>query len=166
MEKDKVLLTGVTGYLGSHVGQQFLKNCPNFTLKCSMRNVKKAEVFRDTFGEEAYNSIEWVQADLDNPEQIMKAVEGCKYVIHVASPIPGANAPKNNDFMIKVAEDGMKYVLDACEHHKVEKLIVTGSVACVSGAAWGGNANPNYSEKDFAIEHKQPWDGYIASKIM
>jgi nucleoside-diphosphate-sugar epimerase len=88
--------------LGSHVGQQLLRDCPEFNLRCSVRNQKKADVLKKTFNE-YFEKISWVNADLNNAEDISKSVEGCKYVVHVASPIPGANAPSTNDFMIKVA---------------------------------------------------------------
>jgi dihydroflavonol-4-reductase len=60
----------------------------------------------------------------------------------------------------------MLNMLNACKQHKVEKLIVTASVATMVGSAWRGTKDPIYDENDFAIDHKQYWDGYIESKIM
>ena len=99
---NKVLLTGVTGFLGSHVCKQLLQKT-NFAIRCSVRSQAKADVLKRTFKED-YERIEWVDADLTNQSEIDDAVEGCSKVVHVASPSPGVDTKvKNNDFMIKVA---------------------------------------------------------------
>lgn len=161
MLKDTVLITGVTGFLGSHVCQQVLKDCPDLKIRCSQRSNAKAEVLKKTFHDD-FERIEWVEADLTNQQQINEAVKGCQYVIHCASPIPGVGTGSNNDYMIKVAQEGMFTMLQACKEHKVKKLIVTASVATMSGSAWKGNENPIYDEADFAIDHPMAVvDGYV-----
>lgn len=52
-----------------------------------------------------YDQVEFVAADLTDPESIDKAIEGCEYVVHTASPFP-ANVPKNEDDVIKPAVEG------------------------------------------------------------
>lgn len=124
------------------------------------------EVFKDTFGAD-FDKIEWVEADLTNAEQLEEAVKGCQYVLHVASPIPGVNTGSNNDYMIKVAQDGMVTMLNACQAQKVTKLVVTASVATMLGSVWKGKENPHYDENDYAFDHPQKVvDGYVMSKIM
>ena len=59
-----------------------------------------------------------------------KAIEGCDYVIHTASPFP-SQQPKNENDLIRPAVEGTKAVLDACKKHAVKKLVVTSSVAAI-----------------------------------
>ena len=89
--KEIILITGITGYIGAWVGKVFADHAlPDYRIRASIRTIKKTEVLKKEYGEEAFNQIEFVEADLNNKESLFKAVEGVKYIIHVASPIPGA----------------------------------------------------------------------------
>jgi nucleoside-diphosphate-sugar epimerase len=55
----------------------------------SLDNKNKLEPLKKAFGEDKFNKIEFVEADLSNKDQLVKAIEGCHYIIHVANPIPG-----------------------------------------------------------------------------
>lgn len=91
--REIILITGITGYIGSHVGQTFLEQCvPEFSIRASVRslaNKKKLEPLEKEFGDK-FSHIEWVEAELTNKLQLAKAVQGVAYIIHVASPVPGA----------------------------------------------------------------------------
>ena len=50
-------------------------------------NEKKINPIKAMCGE-LFANVELVNADLLNAESIMKAVEGCDYVVHTASPFP------------------------------------------------------------------------------
>lgn len=52
------------------------------------------------------HTLELVEADLTNPSSWPKAVEGCTYVIHTASPVPNY-VPKDENEIIKPAVDGV-----------------------------------------------------------
>ena len=68
---------------------------------------------KDQF-KDSLNWIEFVEADLLDKESLNKAVKGCDYVIHVASPFV-ISAPKDENDLIRPAVDGTKAVLEACE---------------------------------------------------
>jgi dihydroflavonol-4-reductase len=91
--KEVVLITGITGYLGSHVGKVMIdKAGDKYQIRASVRslaNKNKLEPLKKAFGEDNFNNIEFVEADLSNGEQLVKAIEGCSYIIHVANPVPG-----------------------------------------------------------------------------
>jgi len=60
-QRNKLLITGLTGYLGSWVGKYALEQCSNeFDIRASCRSLKKAEAFKECYGEELYNKVEWV----------------------------------------------------------------------------------------------------------
>ena len=93
--KDIVLLTGITGYTGSHVGYTLLKyfKDKNFHLRASVRSLKalnKLEPLRLAYGDEFFNQIEFVEADLANDESMKAAIKAFRYIIHIASPVPSA----------------------------------------------------------------------------
>ncbi len=101
--KPLVLITGVTGFLGSHVCMEFLRS-GNFRVRGSVRDLpSKTELLQNTFGE-YYTKIEFVEMNLQNESQIKKAVEGCNYVVHVASPTPkNIKQPKDEKELIDPA---------------------------------------------------------------
>jgi dihydroflavonol-4-reductase len=53
-----------------------------------------------------------VNADLTNPESLNKAIEGCDFVVHTASPFPPA-VPRHEDDIIKPAVEGTLAVMKA-----------------------------------------------------
>jgi nucleoside-diphosphate-sugar epimerase len=76
-----------------------------------------------------FDKIELVNADMMDKDSIKAAVEGCEYIVHVASPIP-IEQPEDEDDVIKPAVEGTLSMLKACVGSNVKKIILTGS--CVS----------------------------------
>lgn len=73
----KVLITGITGYLGSHVTLQALRS-GKYRVRGSIRNKddpKKIEFLKGMFKEELEN-IELVSVDLMDANSLKEAVKG------------------------------------------------------------------------------------------
>ena len=88
--KPKVLITGITGYIGSQVTLYFLKD-GGYQVRGTVRdpsNAEKLAPLKKAFGEELFSKIELVKADLLDAESLENAVAGCDYVVHTASPLP------------------------------------------------------------------------------
>jgi uncharacterized protein YbjT (DUF2867 family) len=76
-EKPKLLITGISGYLGAHVTMSALKSS-KYQIRGSVRNKddpKKQKLLSDAFGDK-FDNIELVNADLLNEESIRSAVKG------------------------------------------------------------------------------------------
>lgn len=72
-----VLVTGISGYVGSHVALKALQS-GKYRVRGTVRNKddpKKAELLSDMFGEH-FAKIELVNADLLKPETIREAIKG------------------------------------------------------------------------------------------
>jgi len=64
---------------------------------------------------------------------LCRAVDGCEYVIHTASPFPPKN-PRNPDEVIKPAVEGTMLVLKTCRDVKtVKRVVLTSSIASIIG---------------------------------
>ena len=112
--KQKVLITGVSGYIGSQVCLSFLKD-GTYSVRGSVRdpsNFEKLAPLRKAAGEELFAGLELASVDLMDPESIDKAVAGCNYVVHTASPIP-FKQPDDENELIKPAVEGTLSVLRA-----------------------------------------------------
>jgi dihydroflavonol-4-reductase len=74
------------------------------------------------------------------------AVDGCDYVLHVASPFI-LEVPNDEDVLIRPAVDGTLRVLNACFKANVKKVVLTSSVAAV---AYGHGREKIFDESDWS----------------
>ncbi len=75
---ETVLITGITGYVGSHLGKQLLKGYSDkFKLRVVVRNVKKLEPLKKAYGDDLFAKLDVRVADLLNKEALAASVEGC-----------------------------------------------------------------------------------------
>ena len=89
------------------------------------------EPLRKAYGEELFNQLELVEADLLDEQSLFRAIEGAKYVVHTASPFP-LKAPKDENTLIKPAVEGTLAAMKACHKNKVERIVITSSVASIA----------------------------------
>ena len=133
--KPLVLITGVSGFIGSQVLNEFLcfEGKDKYRIRCTVRdknNAEKMKPLRDYFGEKL-NEVEWFDVNLMNESQIKDAVKGCDYVVHTASPVTLEN-PRNHDDLIIPAVNGVTFVMRAAQANNVKRVVITSSVAAVS----------------------------------
>ncbi len=74
----KALITGATGFLGSHIAEALLKK--NFSVKCLVRNPKKLKWLEGL-------SVEIVCGDCSDKKSLESSVEDVDYVFHSAGLI-------------------------------------------------------------------------------
>lgn len=89
-----VLVTGGSGFVGSHVTLQLL--AAGHTVRTTVRSLKREDGVRAMLrnaGCDAGPRLAFFAADLVSDVGWTEAVTGCDYVLHVASPIPAA-APR------------------------------------------------------------------------
>lgn len=102
-----------------------------------------------------------MEADLTDKDSLIRAIQGCSYIVHVASPIAGAGKISKT-VLTDTAKFGMKVILEAAVINKVKRIVVTLSANTMIGSCW--KADNIYSEQDFApIE--QCIDPYTIGKI-
>ncbi|XP_071496388.1 uncharacterized protein [Diadema antillarum] len=130
---EKVLVTGASGYIASHIVQQLLE--AGYKVRGTVRslsNAAKVEPLRKLCPN-ASSDLELIEADLTKDEGWKEAVAGCVYVMHTASPFPFAN-PKDENEIIKPAVEGTTRVLQACvDQGGVKRVVLTSSVVAVTG---------------------------------
>ncbi|KAJ1543358.1 hypothetical protein HK096_008551 [Nowakowskiella sp. JEL0078] len=132
--KPIVLVTGITGFVGSHVANQLLS--AGYRVRGTLRSLKKKdEVFNKIVPSGASNLLELREIDLlDSAEKWEEVVRGCEYIQHIASPFP-LKKPKHEDDLIKPAVEGTQAVLRAAlKVGGVKRVVLTSSIAAmVSG---------------------------------
>ena len=130
-QKPIVVITGVSGYLGSHVALAFLKD-GTYTVKGTLRDPrdeKKIEPLKKAFGEHFAN-LKLVAADLNDKNSLFNAILGANYVVHTASPFP-LKPPKSEMDLINPAVNGTLAVMEACLENKIKRVVITSSIAAI-----------------------------------
>lgn len=131
MAGELVLVTGGSGFVGSHVILQLLN--AGYQVRTSVRSLKREGEVRDMLrvgGVEAGDRLSFAAADLTSDAGWSEAVAGCTYVHHVASPFP-PEIPKHEDEVIIPARDGALRVLKAARDAGVKRVVLTSSFAAI-----------------------------------
>ena len=167
-----VLVTGASGFIAMHLTLQLLE--AGYRVRGTLRSPSRGQAIRATLeaklGSELGDRLELVKADLTSDAGWPEAVRGCRYVLHVASPLP-RKPPKHEDELIAPARDGALRVLRAAADAGVERLVMTSSVAAIlygydrtgdrvfSEADWSNLDGPiGAYEKSKTIAEKAAWD--------
>jgi dihydroflavonol-4-reductase len=126
---ETVLVTGGSGYLGGWCVAELLRR--GHKVRTTVRDASREPEIRASLGpagDAGHLSVH--VADLLKDEHWAHAVEGCDYVLHVASPFPPVQ-PKDPDELIVPAREGTLRVLRAGLDAGVKRVVVTSSVAAV-----------------------------------
>ena len=110
----KVLLTGISGYIANHCAVELLKN--GYSVRGSLRSLSKKENVIEAISREIdpKDNLEFCELDLLNDKGWDKAMEGCEFVLHVASPFVMIE-PKDENEYIRPAVDGTLRALKAAK---------------------------------------------------
>jgi dihydroflavonol-4-reductase len=141
-----VLVTGGSGFLGGYCLVELLRG--DYTVRTTVRDLgREAEVrARIESQVDPGDRLTFFAADLLSDDGWEEAVQGCDYVLHVASPFP-LTQPKDPDELIVPAREGTLRVLKAALDAGVGRVVVTSSVAAVRGSV--DHASVPLTEEDW-----------------
>jgi dihydroflavonol-4-reductase len=156
---ERVLVTGITGYIGQHCAVELLKQ--GYEVVGSIRSKSKSESTRNAIAKiSPADKLTFVEADLLSDKGWDEAVKGCTYILHVASPFVIAE-PKNENDLITPAVEGTKRVLAAAKRAKVKRVVLTSSIAAIMSGNGSGKFGPeNWSNLNENI------GAYLKSKTL
>lgn len=169
-ETQTVLVTGGSGYLGGWCLVELLRR--GYRVRTTVRDLAREQEVRAALAPEVDTGdrLTFLAADLKDDAGWPQAVEGCDYVLHVASPFP-PQQPKDPDELIVPAREGTLRVLAASLDAGVKRIVVTSSVAAITGGDkprsgpltegnWSDPDNPNLSPyaRSKTIAERAAWD--------
>jgi len=129
--KSTILVTGGSGFIGSHSILQLL--AAGHQVRTTVRSLKREGDVRAMLkegGAEPGDRLSFIAADLENDTGWPEAVAGCEYVLHVASPFP-QDVPKHEDELIVPAREGARRLLRAARDAGVKRVVLTSSFAAI-----------------------------------
>ncbi|MEU4658949.1 NAD-dependent epimerase/dehydratase family protein [Streptomyces sp. NPDC023723] len=142
----KVLVTGGSGYLATHLIAALLRDGREVRATVRSTAAREAELraaVRRGGADDA--GLEVVAADLMSDAGWSAALAGCAEVHHVASPSP-VTQPKDPDELIVPAREGVLRVLRAARDAGARRTVLTSSFAAIG---YSPKPVPDYTEEDW-----------------
>ena len=143
MAKGKLLVTGSSGFIGSHVAEEALKN----GYRVKVLDLK----------ENGIAAIEFVKGDIRDKSAVSKAMEEVDFVIHLAAVTSVAEFEKNPRECFDINVNGFINILESAYNNGVKKIVYASSAAVYTGEHFSDSMPLDYSKQH---------NPYAQSKIM
>jgi len=159
---DRVLITGVTGFIGSHVAAKCLD--AGYLVRGTVRNLEKGERLIGALQTAGHNTekLELVEADLGQDAGWEEAVKDCQFIQHIASPFP-LDAPSNREALVPEARAGAMRVIEQGLGAGAERIIMTSSLVAMIGKPQRGT-KMLVTEDDWTDPEWKALGAYAVSK--
>ena len=155
IRKEKILVTGADGFIGSHLSEQLVRmGCDVRAFVCY--NSFNSWGWLDDAAPEIRERLEVVSGDIRDPHGVRKAVEGCTVIFHLAALIAIPYSYHSPDTYVDTNVKGTLNVVQAARDLGV-RMVVHTSTSEVYGTA-----------RFVPITEEHPLNGqspYSASKI-
>jgi predicted dehydrogenase/nucleoside-diphosphate-sugar epimerase len=113
--REKILVTGATGYLGSVVVRQLVKE--GYYVRALTRELSHTELLEQL-------GVQLVYGDIRNQSSVMEAAKSVDIVIHMAAALQGSP-----EFMLDCAVKGTQNVAEAAKACKLEHVVYISSMS-------------------------------------
>ncbi|MDB4286159.1 aldehyde reductase [bacterium] len=158
----KVLVTGISGYIGQHCAVELLKK--GYSVRGSVRSLSKSDKVTEVIKKviDPKGNLEYCELNLMKDEGWEKAMEGCDYVLHVASPYVSSE-PKDENELIKPAVEGTQRALKAAKKAGIKRMVLTSSMVAMIG---GTKGTVNINQGSWTNVNAKGVSAYLKSKTL
>jgi dihydroflavonol-4-reductase len=132
MANETVLVTGGSGFIAVYCILQLLAE--GYTVRTTVRSDAKEQLTREMLKAASVdpgNRLSFFRADLSSDAGWGQAAEGCRFVIHGASPTPNTMTGAEENW-IAPARDGMLRVLRAAKSAGVTRVVLTSASGTIA----------------------------------
>lgn len=166
--KTRVLVTGGSGFIAKHIVLQLLNE--GFDVRASVRSEARAQEVRAAMEAHARNTddldqrLSFCMLDLEQDDGWAEALQGCRALIHTASPFP-MTQPENEEDLVRPAVEGTLRALGAAQEAGVDRVVLTSSMVAVYGKRLPAGRT-RYDESDWSDVHSDMVNAYARSKTL
>ena len=164
--KGKVLLTGISGFLGSHTAIHLLEN--GYEVTGTLRSLDRADSIKTLLARHTQhvNHLRFAEAELTDEAIWRNLTKGMDYVQHVASPNP-REVPRHEDDLIGPAKNGVLHVLRAAAANGVKRVVLTSSTGALMYGRPPGQQSGLYDETAWTdASNRADTTAYFRSKTL
>jgi dihydroflavonol-4-reductase len=124
---DQVLVTGINGFIAKQVALRLLQ--AGYSVRGTIRHQEIEGRVRESIARAGgdVSRLTCVVADLSHSSGWDAAVDSCRFVQHIASPVPLEN-PARREALVPIARDGTLRVIAAANEAGVERIVLTASL--------------------------------------
>jgi len=150
-QKEKVLVTGASGFIGSHLVESLLEK--GYDITC-------LALPGEPPGYLEHLDVRFIQGDITKKNELFAAVAGVSYIYHLAALMGGGDTPAS---LYQVNHQGTKNLVDACLESgvKLKRFLFTSSFAAVGPTGdsqpftedMPANPNTNYGKSKLMAEN-------------
>lgn len=166
MKIEKVLLTGITGFLGAHTAITLLN--AGYEVIGTLRSEGRKAAILQVIKKHTANidRLSFAVADLSDKDIWYELTQGVDFIQHVASPFP-STLPKNEDELIRPAKDGTLNILRAAARNNVKRVILTSGLCSIAYGIDEWDDNKVFNENDWTnINSDKDITPYYKSKTI
>ncbi len=147
-----VLVTGGSGYLAGWMTVRLLQQ--GYRVRTTVRSLSRESAVRQAVAGQVDpgTRLSFAAADLLEDRGWDEAVQGCDYVIHVASPM-GQGKPKAD--LVRPAREGTIRLLKAARNADVRRVVLTSSTVTAKRSLKQGEANSAPADENTWTDPKQ-----------
>lgn len=131
---DKVFISGGSGYIALHCIAKLIKK--GYVVKTSLRSIDRKQEIIDSISKvvDCKQKLEFCQLDLLKDDGWDDALNGCKYVLHTASPV-SLLLSNNPDDLIEPAVNGLERCLNSAIKNNVKRFVMTSSFSAIGAGS-------------------------------
>ncbi|MEV4510787.1 aldehyde reductase [Dactylosporangium sp. NPDC049525] len=162
--QQRVLVTGGSGFIAGHCILQLLDQ--GHLVRTTVRSLRREREVRAVLADAGMvhgDALSFVAADLTSDAGWAEAVDGCDYVLHVASPVHLGKVRHDDDLVVP-AREGTLRVLRAARDAGVRRVVLTSAFHAV------GFGHPHtdrtFTEDDWSVLDGPGVDAYGRSKTL
>ncbi|MEB8336958.1 SDR family oxidoreductase [Streptomyces endophyticus] len=162
-QEEKVLVTGGSGFVGSHTVVRLLRE--GHRVRVAVRGPAQQAQVRAALkqtGVDPADRLEFAVADLSADAGWAQAMDGIAHVLHHASPFPPA-PPETEDEVILPARDGALRVLAAARGAGIPRVVMTSSFAAIGYTL---TPDDHYTEENWTDPDTPGLPAYHKSKVL
>ena len=166
MKDSKVLLTGVSGFLGSHTAIQLLEK--GHAVVGTLRDLRRADAIQEIITQHTshIDQLTLVEADLSDENVWNDLMTGIDYVQHIASPFPRV-LPKKEEDLILPAKKGTLSIMQAAAAKGVKRVVITSSSGAIVYGKSKQQRSGQFDESTWTnVANKQDSTPYFRSKTI
>ncbi|WP_345651893.1 NAD-dependent epimerase/dehydratase family protein [Streptomyces tremellae] len=130
---DRVLVTGVSGFIGGHLAAELLRR--GYSVRGSVRSPSRIGEVHTAMAAAGVEpaDLDICRLDLLSDQGWAEAAAGCRYVLHVASPFV-LEKPKDPYTLIRPATEGATRAVGAALDAGAERVVMTSALATMQFA--------------------------------